>query len=355
VASAVYLATDEGARTALEIDPRLVLDGATPRLLDEWQLDATRVWNGVRELVDDRGATGQFVLTGSAVPDDDANRHTGAGRFSRVTMRPMSLAESGDSAGSVSLAAALDAGVIEPGRSDLEVPDVARLLIRGGWPLHLTMAESDAAQAASDYLASVADSDLVRLDSTRRDPVRAGRLLQALARNTATELVVERLTKEIDGPEGPLARTTVYDYLTDLRRLMVLEEQPAWSPHLRSRARLRSKPRIHLADPSLAAAALGADSRGLLADLNTFGLLFESMVVRDLRVYAEARSMRWFSVVTESTAPSRSSLVRVRSTPLLRTFCGSRTRSTRSGSALRQCWPWSPVGDTPTSAPMVSA
>jgi len=204
----------------------------------------------------------------------------------------MSLAESGESSGSVSLRSLLEGGPIEPGRSELDVPDVSRLVVRGGWPLHLGMAEPDAAQASTDYLASVAEADLARLDSARRDPRRAERLLQALARNTAKELVVERLSREVDGPDGPLARSTVYDYLTDLRRLMVLEEQPAWAPHLRSRAVLRSKPRVHLADPSLAAAALGADAARLMADLNTFGLLFESLAVRDLRAYAEPLDAR---------------------------------------------------------------
>ncbi|MEU2198744.1 DUF4143 domain-containing protein [Isoptericola sp. NPDC019482] len=291
-ASAVYLQNDDAARQALEIDPALILAGDTPRLIDEWQLDATRVWNGVRAVVDDRGVPGQFLLTGSAVPDDDARRHTGVGRYARIAMRPMSLAESGESSGEVSLGNLMDGGAVTPGRSGLTVPDLARLVVRGGWPLHLGMDERDAARASSDYLTSVATDDLGRLDSARRDPARAERLLHGLARNTAMELVVDRLTREVDGPDGALARTTVYDYLVDLRRLLVLEEQPAWTPHLRSRARLRSRPRVHLADPSLAAAALRADAGRLLADLNTFGLLFESMVVRDLRVYSDVMDAR---------------------------------------------------------------
>ncbi|MFV2145679.1 ATP-binding protein [Isoptericola sp. G70] len=293
-ASAVYFQNDDAARAALDVDPQLVLAGATPRLVDEWQVDATRLWNGVRATVDDRGKPGQFILTGSAVPDDDARRHTGAGRFARVEMRPMSLAESGESSGAMSLRALLDGDPPIPGRSDLSVPDLARLVVRGGWPLHLSMDEVAAAQASSDYLASIADTDLGRLDTSRRDPARAGRLLHALARNTAMELVVDRLTREVDGPDGAMARTTVYDYLADLRRLMVLQEQPAWSPRLRSRARLRTRPRVHLVDPSLAAAAWQADADRLLADLNTFGLLFESLVVRDLRAYADALDARVF-------------------------------------------------------------
>ncbi|MEG3616439.1 DUF4143 domain-containing protein [Isoptericola haloaureus] len=208
--------------------------------------------------------------------------------MSRIAMRPMSLAESGESTASTSLAALLDGEAVPPGSSQIAVADLAQLIVRGGWPLHLGMADDAAAQAAVDYLASIAQDDLSRLDSARRDPSRASRVLHALARHTAGELVVERLTREIDGPDGPLARTTVYDYLRDLRRLLVLEDQPAWAPHLRSRARLRSRSRVHLVDPSLAAAALGADADGLRSDLRSLGLLFESLVVRDLRCYADS-------------------------------------------------------------------
>lgn len=285
--SRVYLDRDAAARSALAVDPGLVLSGPAPQLVDEWQVDATTVWNHVRTEVDRRGAPGQFVLTGSAVPDDDAVRHTGAGRFARLTMRPMSLLESGDSTGAMSLAALLAGDRPSAGDPGLTVPAVADLVVRGGWPLHLGLDVADAARAGSDHLRTIAEVDVPRLDGTRRDAVRTTRFLQALARNTAMELKVSRLAAEVDAGDGALARTTAYDYLDALRRLMVLDELTPWVTHLRSRAILRTASRIHLSDPSLSAAALGAGPQRLLADLNCLGLLFESLVVRDTRVYAE--------------------------------------------------------------------
>jgi len=282
----VYLDRDENALAALAVDPSLVLTGEPPLLVDEWQLAATRVWNHVRGHVDDRGLPGQFILTGSAVPDDDARRHTGAGRFARLRMRPMSLAESGESTGAISLAALMAGERPTSPASGLTVPDIAELVVRGGWPLNLALPTAAAARSNSDELSSIAEVDLERL-GTRRDPQIANRLLLALARNTAMEQRITRVTSEASADGDPIARTTTYDYLAALGRLLVLEEQPAWSTHLRSRARLRQSPRTHLVDPSLAAAALRAGPDRLLGDLNTLGLLFESLVVRDMRVYGD--------------------------------------------------------------------
>lgn len=284
-ASQVYLDTDAAALAAVRIDPHLVLNATPPQLVDEWQLEATAVWNHVRGEVNRRGQPGQFVLTGSAVPDDDARRHTGAGRFARLLMRPMSLFESGDSTGAVSLAA-LFAGDRTTASPSLTVPDVARLIVRGGWPLHLDLAVEAAAVATSDYLRSIAEVDVARLHGGRRNPALVQRLLQALSRNVAMEQKVARIAAEVEGEAGTIARSTVYEFLDALRRLMVVEEQPPWSTHLRSRATLRAASRTHLVDPSLAAAAVGAGPDRLLADLNYLGLLFESLAVRDCRVYA---------------------------------------------------------------------
>jgi predicted AAA+ superfamily ATPase len=288
-ASRVYLDVDEAALAAMQVDPRLVLGGEAPQLVDEWQLDATRVWNHIRDEVNRRGVPGQFILTGSSVPEDDARRHTGAGRFARLHMRPMSLFESGESTGEISLAALLRGERPAVGPSSLTVPDVADLIVRGGWPLNLRLSVADAAQANADYLRNIAEVDIGRVEQTRRDPVTAQRVLQALARNTAMEQKIARIANEVAGHvlDTPLARSTLYDYLPPLQRLMILEEQPPWSTHLRSRATLRTSPRTHLVDPSLAAAALGAGPARLLSDLNTLGLLFESLVVRDCRVYAD--------------------------------------------------------------------
>lgn len=290
--SAVYLDRDESALTALQVDPSLVLGGEPPQLVDEWQLDATRVWNQVRAQVDTRQAAGQFVLTGSSVPDDDARRHSGAGRFARLMMRPMSLFESRDSTGSMSLRALFAGERPSAPAADVDIHRTAELIVRGGWPLNLSMTPTQAATANRDYLRTIAEVDLARVAGSRRDPVRVTRFLQALARNTAMEHVVERLVGETfsdaQDDAGSLTKPTAYRYQDALARLMVLELQPAWSTHLRSRSRLRDKPRTHLVDPSLAAAALDASPAKLVRDLNTLGLLFESLVVRDMRVYADA-------------------------------------------------------------------
>jgi len=286
-ASEVLLDLDDAARGALAVDPSLVLEGPTPRLLDEWQVEADTVWNNVRRAVDDRGTPGQFILTGSAVPVDDARRHTGAGRFSKLRMRPMSLFESGSSTGQISLAALLDGDATSVPDTGMTVRALTELVTVGGWPANQDLDVVQAARAARDYLEQIRDVDVSRVDGVRRDPQRMQRLLRSLARNVATEVNVSMLAADAGGDEGPLARQTVHDYLDVLSRVMVLEDQPAWSPHLRSKATLRSSPKRHFVDPSLAVAALGALPERLLADLNLFGLLFESLVVRDLRVSSQ--------------------------------------------------------------------
>ena len=280
--SAVYLDRDESSLQALQVDPALVLAGDPP------QLDGTRVWNHVRTQVDKRGAPGQFILTGSAVPNDDVRRHSGAGRFARLMMRPMSLYESGESGGAMSLRAMLAGERPQAPADPMTVQRIAELIVRGGWPLNLRMQAADAGPANRDYLRTIAEVDLPRMSGPRRDPARIMRFIQALARNTAMEHVVSRLAAEADGEDISVSRLSAHEYQDALTRLMILEVQPAWSTHLRSRARLRDRPRSHLVDPSLAAAALDATPAKLLRDLNTLGLLFESLVVRDLRVYADA-------------------------------------------------------------------
>jgi predicted AAA+ superfamily ATPase len=285
-ASTVLLDVDENARRAAAVDPSLVLDGRPPRLVDEWQVEPG-VWNAVRRAVDHRGAAGQFVLTGSSVPADDVARHTGAGRFSFLRMRPMTLFETGHTNGAVSLAALL-AG--EPARSDdpgLSVRDLVERITVGGWPAQHGRRVADAARAARDYLEQIRHVDVSRVAGSRRDPARVERLLRSLARNTSTEVAASVLAADAGGGDGPLDRHTVAEYLNILDRLMVVEDQPAWAPHLRSRAALRTSPKRHFADPSLAVAALGAGPERLLQDLNLLGLLFESLVVRDLRVLAQ--------------------------------------------------------------------
>lgn len=286
-ASEVLLDVDEDARAALGFDPGLVLDGITPRLIDEWQL-APEIWNHVRRAIDDRQESGQFILTGSAVPADDVVRHTGAGRLTRLRMRPMSLFELGVSTGAISIRALL-AGDLEGGaRGELEANDLFDLVCVGGWPGHLHRSTEAALQANRDYLEEVRRLDIARVDGVSRDPDRVARFLRSYARSVATQASMANIAADTAGSDGPIRNHTALDYADALTRLMVVEDQPAWAPHLRSRSILRNAPKRHLVDPSLAVAALRASPQQLRQDMELFGFLFESMVVRDLRVYAQA-------------------------------------------------------------------
>jgi predicted AAA+ superfamily ATPase len=286
-ASEVLLDVDANARQAIAVDPALVLDGPTPRLLDEWQIEPT-IWNHVRRTIDDRSDPGQFILTGSAVPPDDITRHTGAGRITRLRMRPMSLFETGRSTGRVSLTELLEGTVSPSTDPGLTVTDLAEEIALGGWPGLRGRSIPDRLLAVRDYLDEIARVDIGRVDGTHRDPNRVTRLLASLARNVATHAAATTLAKDTGGADGPLKDDTVREYLGALERLMVVEDQPAWSRHLRSKHRLRTAPKRHFVDPSLAVAALRATPDRLLGDLNLLGFLFESLVVRDLRVYAQA-------------------------------------------------------------------
>lgn len=285
-ASHSFLDTDLTARRLVELDPTLLLEGATPRLLDEWQL-APDLWDAVRRAVDERRHPGQFILTGSAMPIDDGMRHSGAGRFSRLRMRPLSMAETGLATPSFSLAALLDRQP-QPGcNSPLGLADIAQRLVVGGWPALVGAPERPARRFALDYLDQVSRLDIRAGDSRTHDPVRVRALLRSLARNTATEAANTTLAADAGGSTGPLHRDTVARYLEALERIFVLERQPAWSAHVRSRARLRNAPKWHLVDSSLAAAALGISGSMLLRDPETFGLLFESFVHQQLLVYSQ--------------------------------------------------------------------
>ncbi len=285
--SEVLLDVDENARRAIEIDPKLVLDGPTPRLIDEWQIEPT-IWNYIRRAVDDRRAPGQFILTGSAVPTDDITRHTGAARLTRLRMRPMSLFEAGRSTGAISLSELLAGTPVRSQDPGLTIVDLTEQIVIGGWPANLSRTVPQSMQAVRDYMEEIRRVDIRRVDQTTRDPVKVGRLLRALARHVSTEVTIATLSTDAGGADGELARDTVTDYLTALERLMIIEDQPAWAPHLRSRSRVRSSPKRHFVDPSLATAALRVTPERLLTELELFGLLFESLVIRDLRIYAQA-------------------------------------------------------------------
>ena len=285
--SEVLLDVDANARLAVDIDPSLILAGPTPRLIDEWQI-APPIWNHIRRAVDDRGLPGQFILTGSAVPADDVVRHTGAGRLSRLRMRTMSLFETGHANGSISLRGVFGGSPARAENTGITVGDLSERIVVGGWPGNLTNGVAQATRAVRDYLEETCRVDVRRVDDRVRDPAKVGRLLRSLARNVATEATIATLSIDAGGADGALARDTVSNYITALERLMIVEEQPAWSTHLRSKARIRSAPKRHFVDPSIAAAALRVTPDRLFADLNLFGLLFESLVVRDLRIYAQA-------------------------------------------------------------------
>lgn len=286
-ASEVLLDVDAEARRAVAVEPSLILEGSVPRLIDEWQIEPA-IWNHVRRAVDDRASPGQFILTGSASPADDITRHTGAGRISRLRMRPMSLFESGGSTGEISLAELLAGETPRSGDPGLGLAQLAGELAVGGWPGSRDLRLDAALRAVRDYLEEIRRTDIGRVDGTRRDPDRVGRLLRSLARNVATPAAIATLAGDTAGANGPLKRDTVSDYLTVLDRLMIVEDQPAWAPHLRSKYVLRGAAKRHFVDPSLAVAALRATPDHLLRDLALFGLLFESLVVRDLRIYAQA-------------------------------------------------------------------
>lgn len=286
-ASEALLDTDDNMREAVAVNPALALDGEAPRLIDEWQ-QAPAIWNHVRRAVDDRGRPGQFILTGSAVPADDATRHSGAGRITRLRMRPMSLFEAGKSDGAVSLSRLLSGEQMGGVRSEATVADIATEAAVGGWPGLRGNEVEQTLRALRGYIDEVRRVDVSRVDERRRDPSRVGRLLSSLARNVATHAAVTTLAKDAGGPDGPLDYDTAREYLDALERLMVIENQPAWAPHLRSKHILRRAPKRHFVDPSLAVAALSATPERLLRDIRLFGLVFESLVVRDLRIYAQA-------------------------------------------------------------------
>lgn len=285
--SSVQLDIDPDALRLAELDPSRLLAGARPRFIDEWQL-APQLWNLVRTSVD-RDDDASYLLAGSAVPADDATRHSGAGRILRFHMRPMSLSESGHSTGSVSLAS-LTAGSEHSisGVSTLSVPEIAEVVVRGGWPGLQGIPLRQVLVRLRSYLEDTARIDLPRLDGEpRRDPDAVMRVIRALGRSVATEVAIAALARDASTGEERMTDATVQGYLGALARVFVIEDQPSWGPHLRSRDRVRKAPRRHFVDPSLAAAAVGADDSRLLTDLEYFGQLFESLVIRDLRVYVE--------------------------------------------------------------------
>jgi predicted AAA+ superfamily ATPase len=272
---------------AADAKPSLLLAGDTPRLIDEWQM-APVLWDAIRFAVDRRGESGQFILTGSAVPQDNATRHTGTGRIARMLMRPMSLFESLESNGMISLRALFDGVAVGECFSSLTIERLAFALSRGGWPASLGQKESFALRQVHNYVESVLNADVSRVDDVEKSPSRVRALMRSLARNVSTTASITTIRQDIAAAEETISEKTIAVYLNALRRIFVVEDLPAWNPAMRSKTALRTSPKRHFIDPSIAAAVLRATPGSLLRDFNTFGLLFESLCIRDLRVYAQA-------------------------------------------------------------------
>ena len=272
-----------------ELNPKRLLKGATPRLIDEWQI-APKLWDAIRFEVDHRGELGQFVLTGSAVPADTKEiTHSGTGRFTWLTMRPMSLYESGDSSGEVSLKTLFD-GVTEiDGASDLDIDRLAFLVCRGGWPQAVDMRDEIALDQAMDYYDAVVRSDINRADDVQKNPEKVRRLMRSYARNQGSQVPNTVLAQDVSAnDEAFMSDDTVASYVSALQKIFVVEDMPAWNPNLRSKTAIRSSDTRYYIDPSIAAAALGIGPNDLVNDLKTFGFLFETLCIRDLRVFADA-------------------------------------------------------------------
>lgn len=284
---------DPQIKIKMQIDPKSVLVGEAPRLLDEWQV-YPEIWNSIRHEVDARKLKGQFILTGSATPDSESKRHSGAGRFSVIKMCTMSMFERGWSTGEVSLSALMNGEAPASNDVKFDLGETAEKITIGGWPGLISENAAVGLQFASDYVTLIAQADLSRVSQRQRDPNKVKRLLQSLARNISTEASLAALSRDTGGNDNELDDETVADYLSELERLMVVDHLPAWNTHIRSSDMLRKAPKRHFADPSLAVGALGLSVDKLLADLNYFGLLFESLVIHDLRVYADASGGKVF-------------------------------------------------------------
>ena len=268
--------------------PSLLLEGDKPRLIDEWQL-APKLWDAVRYAIDKTGMVNQFILTGSATPNNNVTMHSGVGRFSFVTMKPMTLAESGDSNGRISLED-IKKGKrnIDGKTTDLTYEKIAYVLCRGGWPNSLKLSEKQSLEVQKNYIEVLCESDISRIDGVKRNPLLAKAILKAYARQVSTIDSMQSLIDDVRANYADVSDKTIMDYLDVLKRLFIIEEIEAWNPNIRSKTSIRTSPKKSMIDPSLAVAALGASPKDIMLDIRTFGLLFENLVNRDLSVYANS-------------------------------------------------------------------
>lgn len=272
---------------AADTKPSLLLNGETPKLIDEWQM-APVLWDAVRFEVDKRNKPGQFILTGSAVPSDNLVAHTGTGRISRLLMRPMSLWESEDSNGSISLKELFDKNTDISATSDLSIEKIAFLICRGGWPASVSQENESALKMATNYVESVINMDVQRVDGVEKNPERVRMLLRSLARNISTMASGQTIMADMESNDIGISEKTLSSYLNALRRIFVIEDTPAWMPSLRSKTAIRTSPKRNFVDPSIATAVMRTNPSGLLNDFETFGFMFESLCTRDMRIYAQA-------------------------------------------------------------------
>ena len=279
------------AQMAMQVNPSSLLSGDTPRLVDEWQT-LPALWDMTRNEVDKRQAFGQFILTGSSVPpEQDKIHHSGTGRIGRISMRPMSLWESGESNGSISLAELFAGKEYEPQNNTLDLQQIAFLICRGGWPQATFLKGDIALEEARDYYEAIYKTDIHRVDKVRRNSERTRLLLRSYARNQGSSVSLKRLSDDIKENDNlSISYETISDYIDALKKLFVIEDMPAWNPNLRSKAAIQTSDTRYFIDPSIGAGALSIGPQDLINDLRTMGLFFEAMAVRDLRVYADALS-----------------------------------------------------------------
>ena len=279
---------DQNIRTS-EINPSQLLEGKTPRLIDEWQI-APRLWDAVRFTVDRRKLDGQFILTGSAVPSDPRlEKHSGTGRIAQITMRPMSLWESGDSTGTVSLRELFTGKHDIAGISKYDINDIAYFICRGGWPRATLQSRTVSLRRAFDYFDAIVNVDIHRVDNIERSSQRTKLLMKSYARMQGAQASLTTIRDDMKANDSPvLDERTVFSYIEALKKLFVIEDMPAWNPNLRSKTAIRTSDTRYFVDPSIATASLGIGPDALIHDLNTMGLMFETMCIRDLRVYADS-------------------------------------------------------------------
>ncbi len=288
--SLLYNKTGESSNEVelAKISPNIILEGKKPKLIDEWQ-EATNLWDEIRYEVDKTGLKGQYILTGSSTPKRNGISHSGAGRFGKIQLRTMSLFESGDSTGEVSLKDVCDGKEISKATGDVSLRNLAHLIIRGGWPSNISYSSDDSRKIVKEYIDLIINDDLLRLDGVNRDKHKVKLLLKSLARNestTVTNSTLRKDIKEIDNEDIDI--DTVASYLNAFDKLFLLDNDEPFSTNIRSSIRVKQSEKRHFADPSISCALLNLTEEKLINDLETFGFLFEAMVERDLKIYANS-------------------------------------------------------------------